>query len=136
VNVTEIAGFLGVGLSGAAYVPQIVHLIRGRCSAGVSRPAYRVWLIASVLLAIKAIGIQAWIFIALGAIQVVATMLILLYAARYKDEYCPSHSHERDVATTPEKESSLRPSAMNGSTLMPARPATRDVAGHQAESLA
>jgi hypothetical protein len=87
-----MAGIVGVGLSGVAYAPQIVHLIRARCSAGVSRPAYVVWLVASILLAIKAIAIQAWVFIALGAIQVVATTLILFYTARYKDEYCSSHS--------------------------------------------
>jgi hypothetical protein len=44
------------------------------------------------LLAIKAIAIQAWVFIALSAIQLVATTLILIYTARYKDEYCPTHS--------------------------------------------
>jgi uncharacterized protein with PQ loop repeat len=115
VIVTEMAGFVGVALSGAAYVPQIVHLIRSRCSAGVSRPAYTVWLVASILLAIKAVGIQAWAFIALGAIQVMATTLILLYAARYKGQYCPSHitshpapltsptnNHSRDGSPCPE----------------------------------
>ena len=85
MSVTEIGGFLGVGLSGVAYAPQIVHLMRCRCSAGVSRPAYIVWLVASILLAVKAIAIQAWVFIALGAIEVVAITLILFYAARFDD---------------------------------------------------
>jgi hypothetical protein len=87
-----MAGTVGVGLSGAAYAPQIVHLIRARCSAGVSRPAYILWLVASILLAIRAIDIQAWVFIALSSIQLVATTLILMYTARYQDAYCPSHS--------------------------------------------
>ena len=91
MGVTEIAGFAGVGLSGAAYAPQIVHLIRGRCSAGVSRPAYIIWLVASLLLTIKAIAIEAWVFVALGAIEVVATTLTLFCAARYKDQYCRFH---------------------------------------------
>ena len=91
MSVTELGGFLGVGLSGVAYAPQIVHLIRCRCSGGVSRPAYIVWLVASILLAIKAIAIQAWVFVALGAIEVVATTLILFCAARYKDQYCHFH---------------------------------------------
>jgi uncharacterized protein with PQ loop repeat len=86
-----MAGFVGVGLIAAAYAPQIVHLIRAHCPARVSRPAYTVWLVASILLAIKAIAIQAWAFVGLGAIEVVATALILFYAARYKDEYCPCH---------------------------------------------
>ena len=36
LTTTEIAGFAGAGLAGAAYIPQISHLIRARCSAGIS----------------------------------------------------------------------------------------------------
>ena len=36
LTATEIAGFAGAGLAGAAYIPQISHLIRARCSAGIS----------------------------------------------------------------------------------------------------
>jgi len=88
---TEIAGFAGAGLAGAAYVPQISHLIRARCSAGISRLAFAVWLLASVLTTTRAIAIHADVFITLGGIQTVATALIMLYAARYKDTPCPSH---------------------------------------------
>src|SRR5690242_13712692 len=44
LTATEIAGFVGAGLAGAAYVPQISHLIKARCSAGISRLAFEVWL--------------------------------------------------------------------------------------------
>ena len=88
---TEIAGFAGAGLAGAAYVPQISHLIRARCSAGISRLAFAVWLLASVLTTARAIAIHAGVFIALGGVQIVATTLVMLYAARYKDTPCPSH---------------------------------------------
>jgi uncharacterized protein with PQ loop repeat len=91
LTATEIAGFVGTGLAGAAYVPQISHLIRARCSAGISRLAFAVWLLASVLTTASAIAIHAGVFIALGGIQIVATALIMLYAARYKDMPCPSH---------------------------------------------
>ena len=91
LTVTEIAGFVGAGLAGAAYVPQISHLIRAHCSAGISRVAFAVWLLASVLTTARAIAIHAGVFITLGGIQIVATALIMLYAARYKDTPCPSH---------------------------------------------
>ena len=91
LTTTEIAGFAGAGLAGAAYVPQISHLIRARCSAGISRLAFRVWLLASVLITARAIAIHAGVFIVLGGIQIVATALIMLYAARYKDTPCPIH---------------------------------------------
>ena len=91
MTTTEIAGFVGAGLAGAAYVPQISHLIRARCSAGISRLAFEAWLLASVLTTARAVAIHAGVFIALGGIQIVATALIMLCAARYKDTPCPSH---------------------------------------------
>ncbi len=91
LTATEIAGFVGAGLAGAAYIPQISHLIRAHCSAGISRVAFEVWLLASILTTARAIAIHAGVFIALGGIQIVATTVIMLYATRYKDTSCPSH---------------------------------------------
>ena len=95
MTATEIAGFAGAGLAGAAYVPQISHLVRARCSAGISRLAFAAWLLASVLTTARAIAIGAAVFITLGGIQIVATTLIMLCAARYQDTPCPSHSPAR-----------------------------------------
>ena len=100
LTVTEIAGFVGAGLSGAAYVPQISHLIKARCSAGISKLAFEVWLLASVLTTARAIAIHAGVFIALGAIQTVATALIMFYAARYKNTPCPVHRSRRPAVRT------------------------------------
>ena len=119
LTATEIAGFVGAGLAGAAYVPQISHLIRAHCSAGISRLAFEVWLLASVLTTARAIAIHAGVFIALGGIQIVATTLIMLYAARYKDTPCPSHLPGQPAAkaatgTAPRKTSvvpAIRPAA-------------------------
>jgi hypothetical protein len=91
LTATEIAGFAGAGLAGAAYVPQISHLIRARCSAGISRLAFEVWFLASLLVTARAIAIHAGVFIVLGGIQIVATTLIVVYTARYKDTPCPVH---------------------------------------------
>ena len=100
LTATEIAGFAGAGLAGAAYVPQISHLVRARCSAGISRLAFGVWLLASLLTTARAIAIHAGVFILLGAIQTVATALIMLYAARYKDTSCPIHRPRQPAAET------------------------------------
>lgn len=110
LTITQIAGFAGAGLAGAAYVPQISHLIRARCSAGLSRLAFGTWLLASVLVTARAIAIGAGVFIMLGGIQIAATALILVYAARYKDTPCPSHpprqpaAHPAAGAGTPDHE--------------------------------
>jgi hypothetical protein len=99
LTATEIAGFVGAGLAGAAYVPQISHLIQARCSAGISRLAFEVWLLASVLTTARAIAIHAGVFITLGGIQIVATALIMLCATRYKDTPCPTHLPRQPTAT-------------------------------------
>jgi hypothetical protein len=88
---TAAAGFLGASLSGAAYVPQISHLLRERCSAGISRAAFNVWLVASGLVLVRAIAIHAGVFIVLGAIQVTATLVICVAAKVYEHSYCESH---------------------------------------------
>jgi hypothetical protein len=104
LTATEIAGFVGAGLAGAAYVPQISHLIRARCSAGISRLAFAVWLVASVLVTTRAMAIHAGVFIVLGGIQIVATALIMLLAVRYKDTPCPSH-----LSAPPRAKTATRP---------------------------
>ena len=98
--VTEIAGLAGAGLAGAAYVPQIYHMIKAGCSAGISRLAFEVWLLASLLTAVRAIAIGADVFIVLGGIQVVATALILACSARYKNRPCPTHLPSQPLART------------------------------------
>jgi hypothetical protein len=100
LTATEIAGFAGAGLAGAAYVPQISHLVRARCSAGISRLAFEVWLLASLLTTTRAIAIHADVFIALGGIQIAATALIMLCATRYKDTSCPIHLPAQPTART------------------------------------
>jgi hypothetical protein len=118
LSATEIAGFAGAGLAGAAYVPQISHLVRARCSAGISRLAFGAWLLASILTTVRAIAIGAGVFIVLGGIQIAATALIILCAARYQDTPCPAHlpagpaARTATRAGTPGHEpASLRPAA-------------------------
>jgi uncharacterized protein with PQ loop repeat len=91
LTAAEVAGFIGAGLAGAAYIPQISHLIRAHCSAGISRLAFGVWLVASLLVTAQAFAIQAGVFIVLGGIQIVSTVLILFYATRYENQFCPIH---------------------------------------------
>jgi hypothetical protein len=100
LTATEIAGFAGTGLAGAAYVPQISHLVRAHCSAGISLLAFEVWLLASLLTTARAIAIHAGVFIALGGIQIAATAVITFCATRYKDTPCPIHLPGRPAAET------------------------------------
>src|SRR5499425_2170064 len=132
LTATQIAGFIGAGLAGAAYVPQIAHLIRARCSAGISRLAFAVWLLSSALTTVRAVAIGAGVFIVLGGIQIVATALIMLYAIRYKDTPCPSHlpGPPRAKAATrrPARVTNLVPGA-RPATWLPGPPDTAGTAG-------
>jgi hypothetical protein len=101
LSAAELAGFMGAGLAGAAYVPQIWHLISAHCSAGISRLAFGVWLAASLLVTTHAVAIRATVFITLGAIQLAATALILVYATKYENSYCATHL-PRNLAPAPE----------------------------------
>lgn len=98
MTATEIAGFAGAGLAGAAYVPQISHLVRAHCSAGISRLAFAVWLLSSILITVRAIAIGAGVFVVLGGIQIVATALIMIFAVWYEDTPCSSHLSGRPAA--------------------------------------
>ena len=98
MTATEMVGLAGAGLAGAAYVPQIRHLVRAHCSAGISPPAFEAWLLAALLITAHAIAIHAGVFIVLGGIQVVATALIMFFAARYKGTPCLSHFPDQPAA--------------------------------------
>ncbi len=88
---TELAGFVGTALAGLAYIPQIWHLIHERCSAGLSRLAFTLWLTASILVTSHAVAIGEAVFVALGAVQLAATSLILAYTTKFAGSYCASH---------------------------------------------
>lgn len=75
-------------MAGGAYVPQIAHLVRAHC---ISRLAFGVWLVSSLLITTSAVATRASVFIFLSAIQIVATTLIYFYARVYKNSYCEIH---------------------------------------------
>jgi uncharacterized protein with PQ loop repeat len=91
-TLSELIGLGGASLAGYAYLPQISHLIRERCSAGISRRAFILWFLASILITIHAVFISAIVFILLGVIQIGATSTIVVYSARYKGLVCPIHA--------------------------------------------
>ena len=133
LTITQIAGFAGAGLAGAAYVPQVSHLIRDRCAAGISRLAFAVWLLASVLTTARAVAIHAGVFIVLGGIQIVATALIVVCAARYKDTPCPVHLPGRPPARTAAGSAGNEPGSRRpAGRRTPDQPYPPGTAGHRA----
>ena len=88
---TEIAAFIGVALAAAAYLPQILHLVREHCAAGISTSAFGAWLLASLLITSHAVATREVVFIALGTVQIMATAIVLFYAKRYASSFCRGH---------------------------------------------
>ena len=101
-TVFEIVGILGVAISVAAYVPQVVHLWREGCSAGVSSRAWAMWLISSVLILTLALHQREPVFIALQVINLASITVTLLLARKYRGMVCDFHAHlaSRRPATT------------------------------------
>ena len=92
MTLIEFVGFIGSGLVIWAYVPQIKHLIQEHCSAGISRRAYAIWFVAALLLLVHAVMIRDSVFMFLQAANTLLTLLILIFAWRYKDGVCPTHA--------------------------------------------
>ena len=84
-------GIAGVVLSVVAYVPQVVHLARERCSAGVSSRAWAMWMFSSVLVGAVAVQRRDPVIILLQLCSFISASLILLLARRYRDMRCESH---------------------------------------------
>jgi lipid-A-disaccharide synthase-like uncharacterized protein len=89
--VFEIFGIAGIAISVAAYAPQILHLWRERCSAGVSSRAWAMWLAGGVLVGVLAVHRRDPVFMMLQASNVTAVGLILFLAWRYRDMVCETH---------------------------------------------
>jgi uncharacterized protein with PQ loop repeat len=87
-------GSAGIALCILGYLPQVVHLVKERCSAGLSVGAYVTWGIAAVLLLSYAFVRRDPVFVVLQAYHVVATALICYYCVKYKGRFCEVHGGE------------------------------------------
>lgn len=91
----EWLGFAGTAIVAVAYIPQVGHLLRARCTAGVSLGAYAMWTVAGLLLLSYAISTGNSVFIALQSYQLLAATAILLLSLRHKGRLCAAHcGHE------------------------------------------
>jgi lipid-A-disaccharide synthase-like uncharacterized protein len=89
----EILGVVGIAISVAAYVPQVVHLAREHCSAGVSSRAWAMWLAGGLLVGLLAVQRGDPVFILLQLSSLTSSAMILLLARRYRGMACETHRH-------------------------------------------
>lgn len=75
-----------------AYLPQVVHLARERCSAGVSRRAWTMWLLSSLLIGALALHRHDLVFILLQISGLTSAAIILFLAHRFRGMVCEAHA--------------------------------------------
>jgi hypothetical protein len=94
---TEWMALAGTVLVGIAYVPQIVHLVKEHCSAGVSIGAWMLWLSADLLILTHSIHLGDVPFLVLGVGNIAATLLIVAFSWRYRNSLCSKHARQQAV---------------------------------------
>ena len=100
--VFELVGVAGISIGALAYVPQMVHLAREHCSAGISSRAWAMWLASSLLIGALALYRRDPVFIALQASSLSSAAVIVFLARRYRGMFCETHAHLRpDQAIKP-----------------------------------
>jgi uncharacterized protein with PQ loop repeat len=97
MTTTQILGFVGTGLVIVGYIPQIVHLIKERCTAGTGILGFSLWCSASLLFLIHATMIGDAVFIGVQIVNLVAGGLIVGFCKRYEGEVCPFHREAYQV---------------------------------------
>ena len=88
----ELLGVTGVAISVLAYLPQVVHLAREHCSAGVSSRAWTMWLLSSLLIGVLALHRRDLVFVLLQISSLTSAAIILFLAQRYRGMVCEAHA--------------------------------------------
>jgi uncharacterized protein with PQ loop repeat len=88
----EVLGVVGIAISVLAYLPQVVHLSREHCSAGVSSRAWAMWLMSSILVGALALHRHDGVFVLLQASTLTSALIILFLARRYSGMVCAAHA--------------------------------------------
>ena len=89
----EILGITGIAISVAAYLPQVVHIGKEHCSAGVSSRAWAMWLASSLLVGALAVHRHDPVFMLLQASSLTSATVILFLAHRFRGMVCDAHAH-------------------------------------------
>jgi uncharacterized protein with PQ loop repeat len=92
---SQFLGLLGIALGLLGYLPQVSHLLRQQCSAGVSVQAYLIWLSAAILLLSHAIAINDGVFILLQGVGAGLDLTVVFFATKYRGQTCPLSSLAR-----------------------------------------
>jgi uncharacterized protein with PQ loop repeat len=85
-------GIRRTGVVAGAYVPQIWHLVKAHCSAGISIRAYFLWFLASLLFLVHAAMIKDIVFVLVQVVNLLAIAAVVFHAKRYQMQIMPATS--------------------------------------------
>src|SRR5687768_9578495 len=122
-TIFELLGITGISIGVVAYVPQVVHLWREHCSAGVSARAWAMWLTSSLLIGALALHRHDPVFIALQASSLTSAAMIVLLTHRYRGMVCGAHAHFRPNEPRPPSGAAGRDGVIPAATRVHGRPA-------------
>lgn len=88
----DLLGYAGTAVVIAAYAPQIWHLYREQCSAGISVRTYGLWIGGSLLFLGHATVIEDPVFTLVQVVNVLALSTIVILARRYRGQVCEVHA--------------------------------------------
>ena len=98
---SQILGFVGTGLVIVGYVPQVFHMIKERCTAGISMPAFALWCSASLLFLIHAAMIEDAVFVGVQVVNLIAGGFIVWFCRKHEGQVCSSHREAYSPAHEP-----------------------------------
>jgi lipid-A-disaccharide synthase-like uncharacterized protein len=101
----EVLGVAGIAISMLAYLPQVVHLAKEHCSAGISSRAWAMWLVSSLLIGALAVHRHDPVFVLLQVSSLASAAAILVLGHRYRGLACEAHLHsipQRWLGTEPQ----------------------------------
>lgn len=91
MHLSQVFGFAGTAIVAVAYIPQIRHLIKEHCSAGISVQAYSLWFLASLLILAHAAMIKDIVFVFVQCVNLAAICVIVICCKEYENQMCPTH---------------------------------------------
>ncbi len=91
MRVSQLLGAIGTGLVIAGYLPQVQHLIKEHCSAGLSLTAFALWCSAALLFLTYAMVIHDAVFVAVQSVSLIANGFIFVLTKRYQGQFCLWH---------------------------------------------
>jgi uncharacterized protein with PQ loop repeat len=103
MRIAQMLGAIGTGLVVGGYLPQVRHLIKEECSAGLSLTAFALWCTAALLFLTYALIIHDTVFVVVQSVSLIANTFILALTKRYEGQLCPWHRGPRSVEASEDK---------------------------------